>query len=66
MIFFNVSLCLVISLYCFSCEKSVLFNDFKCLFIIFIIIIIFFILDQPNHVETNLLQPAPPLSLADQ
>ena len=54
---FYFSLFLFISLYLF-----VFMN--KCIYMIFFNVFFLF-LDQPNHVETNLLQPAPPISLAD-
>ena len=50
-------LCLFISLYLF-----VFMN--KCIYMI-VFNVFFLFLDQPNHFETNLLQPAPPISLAD-
>ena len=42
-----------------------LYFVFSCGKMYSMILNVFLILDQPNHVETNLLQPAPPLSLAD-
>ena len=54
---FVVYVFLVISLYSLFLVKK------KCIFMILNVSFIF--LKQPNHVETNLLQPAPPLSLAE-
>ena len=53
--FFYFSLFLLISLYFFFLMNNV----FLCFYFLFRF------LDQPNSVESNLLQPAPPLSLAE-
>ena len=73
---FYVYLCLFISFYFFlflfisSCFCLLVFISFYFSFLagkkkIWFLTVFFWLSDHPNHVVTNLLQPAPPLSLAD-
>ena len=61
MYFFNFSLVFFICIYVFL----FVFLSFLWIIVFLGFTVFFNFLNQPNHVETNLLQPAPPLSLAE-